>query len=111
MIRRQMAADGLDLLIKRRWLQVGILGVDLLEQIKVQRFDSFLKQSIEGQSFLFFEAGDSCSRMIQRGVGVEDVLLNADGLLAVHYFKSRLSAPLMLGIDHYRYPASLLSGG
>lgn len=64
MIRREMAADGRNLLIKRRWLQVGILGVDLFEQIKVQSFDSFLKQSIEGQSFLFSEARDSYSCMI-----------------------------------------------
>jgi hypothetical protein len=111
LIPREAAANaGRDLLIKRR-LQVGILRVDLFEQIKVQRFDSFLKQSIEGQSFLFSEARDSHPRVIQSGVGVEDVLLDADSLLALHDFKSRLSAPLMLRIDHYRYPAILLSGG
>jgi hypothetical protein len=71
----------------------------LFEQIKVQSLDGFLKQSIEGQSFLFSEIRDSHSRAIQSDVGIEDVLLNTDSLLAVHDFKSRLSAPLMLRID------------
>ncbi len=99
MIPREAAAAGRDLLIRRRRLQVGILGVNLFEQIKMQRFDGFLKQSIKGQSFLFSEAGDSHSRLIQSGVGVEDMLLNADSLLAVHYFKVATAAPLMLRID------------
>ena len=95
-IPSEAADNGRDLLIRRGRLQVGKLGIDLFEQIKVQGFDSFLKQSIERQSFLFSELRDSHSRPIQGGVGVEDVLLNADSLLAVHYVKSRLPAPLVL---------------
>jgi hypothetical protein len=65
----------------------------LFEQIEVQGFDSFLKHPVEGQSFLFSEARDSLPCAIQSGVGVEDVPLNADSLLALHYFKSRLPRP------------------
>jgi len=69
----ESAAYSRDLLFKR-WLQVGKLGVDFFEQLEMQRLDGFLKQSIEGQSLLFFEIRDRHSRTIQCNVGVEDVL-------------------------------------
>ena len=81
------------LLIRSRRLQVGILGVDLVEQLEVQRLDGFLQHTVQRQPFLFFKARDSRPRLIQSGVGVENVFLNADSLLALHYFKSRLPRP------------------